>query len=78
MEEIQEIISEYEMVVVNLSEENKLKQNLEKYRNCKKLLSKPVLEKIIKVPNFESTFIKMLNSLLGFDDLEVAEIFEYI
>ena len=78
MDKINIILEEYEKIIINLSEDNKLENNLKKYDNCKKLLSKQVLERMAKVKNYESNFINMLNNLFDFDDAEVADIFEYI
>ena len=78
MDKIKIILQQYEMIIINLSQDNKLEDNLKKYDNCKKLLTKKVLERMIKVKNYESNFIKMLNHLFEFDDAEVADIFNYI
>ena len=78
MEEIKEILEQYEMIIINLSQDNKLKDNLKKYDQCKKLLTKKVIERMVKVPNYQSSFIKMLNHLFEFDDAEVADTFKYI
>ena len=78
MDKIKVILKEYEKIIINLSEDEKLENNLKKYDNCKKLLSKQVLERMVKVKNYESNFINMLNYLFDFDDAEVADIFEYI
>ena len=78
MEEIKEILEQYEMIIINLSEDDKLKDNLKKYDQCKKLLSKDVLKRMIKVPNYQTNFIKMLNYLFQFDDEIVFDTFNYI
>ena len=78
MDKINILLDEYEKIIINLSDDNKLENNLKKYDNCKKLLSKQVLEKMVKVKNYESNFINMLNYLFDFDDAEVADIFNYI
>ena len=78
MENLKFILKEYEKIIINLSEDNKLEKNLKKYDQCKLLLSDAVLEKIIVVPNTVDNFMKMMNSLFSFDDLAVAEIFEHI
>jgi len=78
MDKINILLDEYEKIIINLSDDNKLENNLKKYDNCKKLLTEKVLKKMITVKNYESNFIKMLNYLFDFDDAEVADIFEYI
>lgn len=78
MDKIKIILEEYEKIIINLSEDNKLEDNLKKYDQCKNLLTKPVLEKMAKVKNYQSSFVKMLNYLFEFDDAEVADIFNYI
>tara|TARA_R110002096_G_scaffold367073_1_gene560419 strand:- start:1431 stop:1667 length:237 start_codon:yes stop_codon:yes gene_type:complete len=78
MEEIKEILEQYEMIIINLSQDEKLKENLKKYDQCKKLLSEPVIERMVKVKNYQSTFIKMLNYLFDFDDEIVFDTFKYI
>ena len=78
MDKIKIILEEYEKIIINLSEDNHLENNLKKYVNCKKLLSDDVLERMIKVKNYESNFIKMLNYLFEFENSDVADIFEYI
>ena len=78
MEEIKEILEQYEMIIINLSEDEKLKDNLKKYDQSKKLLTKPVLERMVKVKNYQTNFIKMLNYLFEFDDEIVFDTFKYI
>ena len=78
MDKIKIILEEYEKIIINLSEDNHLENNLKKYDNCKKLLSDDVLERMVKVKNYESNFIKMLNYLFEFENSDVADIFEYI
>jgi len=78
MEEIKEILEQYEMIIINLSEDEKLKDNLKKYDQSKKLLTKPVLERMVKVKNYQTNFIKMLNYLFQFDDEIVFDTFNYI
>jgi len=78
MDKINILLDEYEKIIINLSDDNKLENNLKKYDNCKKLLSKQVLERMVKVKNYESNFIKMLNYLFDFDDELVFDTFNYI
>ena len=78
MENLKFIIKEYELIIINLSDDDKLEPNLKKYDEYKKLLTKRVLEKMATVPRCIENFIKMLNSLFNFDELLVAEIFEHI
>ena len=78
MDKIKIILEEYEKIIINLSEDDKLENNLKKYDNCKKLLSDDVIKRMIKVKNYESNFIKMLNYLFEFENSDVADIFEYI
>lgn len=78
MDKIKIILEEYEMVIVNLSEDKELKKNLKKFDDIKKLLSKPVIERMVKVKNYQSSFIKMLNHLFDFDDEMVFDTFKYI
>ena len=61
MDKIKIILEEYEMIIVNLSEENKLEDNLKKYDQCKILLTNDVLKRMVKVPNYQTNVIKMLN-----------------
>lgn len=74
MEEIKEIFEHYEMVIVNLSEDKELKKNLKKFDDIKKLLSKPIIERFVKVKHWQSNFLKMLNYLFEFDDEHVFDI----
>jgi nicotinamide mononucleotide adenylyltransferase len=78
MEEIKEILEQYEMIIINLSKDNKLEDNLKKYENGKRLLTKKVLERMVNVPNYQTNFIKMLNHLFEFDDEIVFDTFKYI
>ncbi len=78
MDKIKIILEEYEMIIVNLSEENKLEDNLKKYDQCKNLLTNDVLKRMVKVPNYQTNFIKMLNYLFEFDDEIVFDTFNYI
>ena len=78
MDKIKIILEEYEKIIINLSEDNHLENNLKKYNQCKKLLTDAVLERMVKVKNYESNFIKMLNYLFEFENSDVADIFEYI
>lgn len=78
MDKIKVILKEYEKIIINLSEDDHLENNLKKYDNCKRLLTKQVIEKMVKVPNYESNFINTLNYLFDFDELQVADLFEYI
>ena len=78
MDKIKVILKEYEKIIINLSEDEKLENNLKKYDQCKNLLTEPVLERMVKVKNYESNFINMLNYLFDFDELQVADLFEYI
>jgi len=78
MDKIKEILEQYEMIIINLSEDDKLEDNLNKYNQCKKLLSEDVLKRMINVPNYQTNFIKMLNHLFQFDDEIVFDTFKYI
>ena len=78
MDKIKIILEEYEMVIVNLSEDKELKKNLKKFDDIKKLLSEDVLKRMINVPNYQTNFIKMLNHLFQFDDEIVFDTFKYI
>ena len=78
MDKIKEILEQYEMVVINLSEDKNLKKNLKKYDQCNKLLSDDVIKRMVKVKNYQTNFIKMLNHLFDFDDEIVFDTFKYI
>ena len=78
MDKIKIILEEYEMIIVNLSDDHKLQDNLKKFDNCKLLLKNDILKRMIKVPNYQTNFIKMLNYLFEFDDEIVFDTFKYI
>ena len=78
MEDIKEILEQYEMIIINLSQDDKLKDNLKKFDNSKKLLSDDVIKRMVKVKNYQTNFIKMLNHLFDFDDEIVFDTFKYI
>jgi len=78
MDKIKVILKEYEKIIINLSEDNKLENNLKKYDSCKNLLTNDVLKRMVKVKNYESNFINMLNNLFDFDDEIVFDTFKYI
>ena len=78
MDKIKEILEQYEMIIINLSQDENLKDNLKKFDNSKKLLSDDVIKRMVKVKNYQTNFIKMLNHLFDFDDEIVFDTFKYI
>ena len=68
MDKIKEILEQYELIIINLSQDENLKDNLKKFDNSKKLLSDDVIKRMVKVKNYQTNFIKMLNHLFDFDD----------
>jgi len=79
MDNLKNLILDYEMIIVNLSIESELINNLKKYESIRTIMNNPdILNKMSKIKNSHNLCLKMLNKLFNFDENLVLDILEFL
>tara|TARA_R110001592_G_scaffold100461_1_gene285120 strand:- start:384 stop:623 length:240 start_codon:yes stop_codon:yes gene_type:complete len=79
METLKNLFLDYEMIIINLSNESELINNLEKYETVKKIIENDeILTKMSDIKNSHNLCLKMLNKMFNFDENLVLDILEFL
>lgn len=79
MEVLKNLFLDYEQIIINLSNETELINNLKKYETIRKMiLNEDILKKMSKIKNSHNLCLKMLNKMFNFDENLVLDILEFL
>ena len=79
MNTLKNLFLDYEMIIINLSNESELINNLEKYETVRKIIENDeILTKMSDIKNSHNLCLKMLNKIFNFDENLVLDILEFL
>ena len=79
METLKNLILDYEQIIINLSDEKELINNLEKYESIRKIIeNEKILFSMSKIKNSHNICLKALNKMFNFDENLVLDILEFL
>ena len=77
VENLKDLLNDYELIIINLSEDKDLESNLEKYDNLKYFLTEEFLKKHYTNKKID-IFLKLLCNFFNFDINSALDIIKYI